>query len=180
MASPLAQDFFALFDLPRAFEIDDTRLRARYRELQQLVHPDRYAAAGAAERRYAMQLAAHINEGFETLRHPLRRLRYLLESSGVECGEGSGPALRPEFLAEQMEWREELEALRDSKNRTQDIAAFRARLEGSLRTLHDQAARALAASGEHGLARASTCYREMQFMYRLMDETAAVAEHYDL
>lgn len=180
MSSPLAQDFFTLFGLPRGYRVDQEQLKVRYRDLQQAVHPDRFANAPAQQRRHAVQLAAHINEAFETLRHPLHRLRYLLELNGVQCGEGSGPRLAAEFLAAQMEWREELEDLKGSNCSSGELETFRARLDDRLNALQAQAEQALSSGGDDGLQRALVCYREMQFMYRLREDVAATADKFDL
>jgi len=180
MASPLAQDFFTLFGLPRAYHIDENQLKVRYRELQQIVHPDRYAAAPSQQRRHAVQLAAHINEAFETLGHPLRRLGYLLELSGISCGEGGGSQLSTEFLAEQMEWREELDALTTATTPVRDIETFLKRIDVRLDALEAEVGQALLRTGDDTPPRAVVCYREMQFLHRLREEVAAVAERLDI
>ena len=48
-----AIDDFELFGLPRRFALDRGELDARWRALQAEVHPDRFAAAGAAAQRVA-------------------------------------------------------------------------------------------------------------------------------
>ena len=180
MSSPLAQDFFTLFGLPPGYRVDEEQLKVRYRDLQQAVHPDRFANAPSRQRRHAVQLAAHINEAFETLRHPLHRLRYLLELTGVQCGEGSGPRLGAKFLAAQMEWREDLEELKGAGAPPGELQAFRARLDDRLGALQEEAEQALSSADDDGLQRALVCYREMQFMYRLREDVAATADKYDL
>jgi molecular chaperone HscB len=180
MSSPLAQDFFTLFGLPPGYHVDEEQLTVRYRDLQQAMHPDRFANAPSQQRRYAVQLAAHINDAFETLRNPLHRLRYLLELNGVQCGEGSGPRLGTEFLAAQMEWREELEALKEAAASRGEIKAFQTRLDDRLTALQLEAEQALSDVDEAGLQRALVCYREMQFMYRLREDVAATADKFDL
>ena len=77
MAADLSSSYFQLFGLPRSFEIDAAQLDSRYRELQRIVHPDRYVNAGDQERRLAMQQATRINEGYQTLKDPL--------SAGATC-----------------------------------------------------------------------------------------------
>ena len=112
MAADLSSSYFQLFGLPRGFEIDAAQLDSRYRELQRIVHPDRFVNAGDQERRLAMQQATRINEGYQTLKDPLRRGRYLLELGGFVFGDQHHTTRDPEFLMEQMELREALGAVR--------------------------------------------------------------------
>lgn len=102
----LTTDFYSLFQLPRAFRIDLGELDARYREIQAQVHPDRFAHAGEGERRLSMQWATRANEGYLTLKKPLERAKYLLHLAGHDLQAESNTAMAPEFLMEQMEWRE--------------------------------------------------------------------------
>src|SRR5688572_5915790 len=53
-----------------------------------------------------MQWAARANEAYRTLRDPVGRARYLLHLKGFETGEESNTAMPPDFLMQQMEWRE--------------------------------------------------------------------------
>jgi iron-sulfur cluster assembly protein len=48
-------DHFELFGLPPRFKIDPDALERAYKDVQSRVHPDRFAAGTAAERRVAMQ-----------------------------------------------------------------------------------------------------------------------------
>ena len=57
MAS-IQQSHFDLFHLPEQFALDVQALDAAYRTVQTQVHPDRFAAAGDAQKRVAMQWAA--------------------------------------------------------------------------------------------------------------------------
>ncbi len=110
---------FELMGLPVAFAIDARRLERGYRELQSRVHPDKFAAGSGAEKRLAMQWAARANEAYRTLRDPLERGRYLLGLKGFDTGEESNTAMPPDFLMQQMEWRESVagaRAARDAKS----------------------------------------------------------------
>ena len=80
----LSSSYFVLFGLPVSFDVDRKTLAERYRELQRTVHPDRFANAADSERRLSVQMAARVNEGFQTLKDPLARGRYMLELQGVE------------------------------------------------------------------------------------------------
>lgn len=102
----LTADFFSLFQLPRRFALDVNELAHRYREVQNEVHPDRFAGQGDAERRLSMQWATRANEAFQTLKKPLERAKYLLHLAGYDVQAESNTAMPTDFLMEQMEWRE--------------------------------------------------------------------------
>jgi len=104
------QNHFELFGLPARFAVDAAALEARYHELQREVHPDRFAAAPDAERRVSMQLATRVNEAYQTLKSPLRRAVYILQLRGVDPEFETNTAMPPEFLMEQLSWRERIEA----------------------------------------------------------------------
>ncbi len=114
MAAELSSTHFELFGLPQRFDVDRSLLDSRFRELQKTVHADRYASASDQERRISMQQATRINEGYETLKDPLRRGRYLLELGGYEFNDQQHTTSDPEFLMEQMELREAIGAVRGS------------------------------------------------------------------
>jgi len=106
----LNQSHFELFGLPVRFALDAAALDRRYRELQREVHPDRFASAPDAERRVSMQLATRVNEAYQTLKSPLRRAVYILQLRGVDPEFETNTAMPPEFLMEQITWRERIEA----------------------------------------------------------------------
>jgi molecular chaperone HscB len=105
----LEDDDFALFDLPRRFALERADLDARWRRLQAEVHPDRFAAEGAASQRLAMQWAVRVNEAYQRLKDPLRRAAYLCELAGHSVDVHNNTAMPASFLMQQMEWREALD-----------------------------------------------------------------------
>lgn len=109
MTSAITSDDFTLFGLPQRFAIDRARLDERRRELQAEVHPDRFAADGAAAQRIAMQWAMRINEAWQRLKDPLKRAAYLCELRGVPIDAHHNTAMPAAFLTQQMAWREALE-----------------------------------------------------------------------
>ena len=102
-------DDFTLFGLPRRHALERTELDERRRELQARVHPDRFAAEGAAAQRVAMQWAVRVNEAYQRLKDPLRRAAYLCELRGVPIDAERNTAMPAAFLMQQMHWREALE-----------------------------------------------------------------------
>ena len=102
------QTHFELFELPVSFNIDLSDLSQRYRELQRVVHPDKFVNASDRERLLSVEKAAAINEAYQVLKLPQRRARYMLELQSVSFDDEKDTALDPSFLMEQIELREAL------------------------------------------------------------------------
>lgn len=106
----LACNDFELFDVPARFAQDRAVLDARWIELQREAHPDRFATHGIAAQRLAMQWAVRINEAYQRLKDPLKRAAYLCELGGAPVNAQINTAMPAQFLMQQMEWREALDA----------------------------------------------------------------------
>jgi molecular chaperone HscB len=172
----LTQNHFELFGLPVAFDIDAQQLAERYRELQSIVHPDRYANAGDRERRQSIQHAAQVNDAFQTLKSSLRRARYLLQLQGVEFDDEKETHLDPAFLMEQIELREALADVRTKadplgglNNIMADIKARQKVMEGQLRML-------FADTSNDNRLEAKQLVQKMQFLVRLQQEAEDLEE----
>ena len=105
----LADDDFTLLGLPRRHALDRAELDERWRRLQSEVHPDRFAAEGAAAQRVAMQWALRVNEAYRRLKDPLARAAYMCELAGAPVEAESNTSMSGSFLMQQMQWRETLE-----------------------------------------------------------------------
>jgi molecular chaperone HscB len=102
-------DDFELFGLPRRFALERRELDERWRAVQAQVHPDRFAAEGAAAQRVAMQWAMRVNEAYRRLKDPVERATQLCQLAGVAIDRHDNAAMPREFLVQQMQWREALE-----------------------------------------------------------------------
>ena len=100
---------FELFGLPQRFAQERAEIDRRWKELQREAHPDRFAAQGASAQRAALQWSVRINEAYQRLKDPLKRASYLCELRGAPINAENNTAMPPEFLMEQMEWREALD-----------------------------------------------------------------------
>ncbi len=145
----LSDDDFTLFGLPQRQELPRAEIDARRRELQAQVHPDRFAAEGAAAQRVAMQWAVRVNEAYQRLKDPLARAAYLCGLRGVPVDAERNTAMPAAFLMQQMEWREaldEAQGLADveglDEQVTKDEAARLAQLATLLDDRNDTAAAA--------------------------------------
>ncbi len=112
-----SRNHFELFGLPQTYALDRDRLDAAYRELQQAVHPDRFAARGI----------------------------YLLSLQGIDALHAGNTKMAPAFLMQQMEWRETVEAARAGRNVEMldelgaELRSEHRRIEAELAALIDEA-----------------------------------------
>jgi molecular chaperone HscB len=168
-----SQNHFELFGLPQSYALDRDKLDAAYRELQNTVHPDRFASQPEAEQRVAMQWATQVNEAYQTLRHPVNRGVYLLRLQGIDALDASNTKMAPAFLMQQMEWREAIDEARSGKSMatldslTDELRAAHRRIEAQLAELIDTA---------HDYEAASEAVRQLRFMDKLIAEVGDVYE----
>lgn len=99
---------FQLFGLPVQFDLNAEQLHQQYRTLAAQFHPDRVAAASAFEQKQAMMMSAAINQAYEQLSHPLNRAAELLRAQNIDADAPEHTSFAPEFLMQQMQWRETL------------------------------------------------------------------------
>jgi molecular chaperone HscB len=112
---PRRQDHFVRLGLAKGFDIDAAELDRRYFALQRNLHPDRFARRSARERALAESQSATLNQGYETLKDPLRRAGYLLELAGRRSAAVHAATVEDEeLLTEAMENREALMEAEDS------------------------------------------------------------------
>ena len=161
------QNYFELFDLPAEFAVDGSVLGARYRQLQQELHPDRYAHSSGQEQRIAVQYSALINEAYATLRKPLPRALYLLQLSDVTQQQITAEHVDGGFLIEQMELREKLESIHDLVDPDAVLDHLVAEIGADIKS--HQAEFAAAYSGQNLDAAASACVK-MQYLEKLLQE----------
>lgn len=161
------RNHFELFHLPVAFGIDSQALEQAYRDVQAEVHPDRFAHAGEAEQRLAMQWATQVNEAYQTLKLPFERARYLLGLHGVNALDPNNTVMPADFLMQQMEWREQLAEARDRL----DVHALD-RLEPDLRAMAQRLERELAdqIDGRQDYTTAAETLRKFRFMEKLLHD----------
>jgi molecular chaperone HscB len=169
----LRKSHFELFGLPERFELDQTELQSAYRRLQAVVHPDRFASAGDTERRIAMQMATRVNEAYRTLTSPGRRAAYICELHDVPLQAETNTAMAPEFLIQQMEWREALEEARGLRHPDALAGLAQALCDHRTRLLREIAD---AIDRDHDYRRAADAVRRWMFVDKFGTEVAAAEE----
>ena len=158
------QNHFELFGLDPAFGLDKQMLDTAYREIQSRVHPDRFAHAGDAERRASMQWTTRVNEAYRILRNPVQRAKHILELQGVDVEFETNTQMPTDFLLQQLELREELEAATAKKDAA-GLDALQNRLRGEKDLLEAQIGQAL--DEKRDFEGAAGQVRKLMFLDRL-------------
>ena len=167
MTPEFSRNHFELLGLPVSYALDAAALERAYRDLQGRVHPDRFASASEAERRVAMQWAARANEAYRTLRNPVDRARYLLGLKGFDTGEESNTAMPPDFLMQQMEWREAVAEGRADRDEGA-LEALRREIHAERGEMLSLLARAL--GGERNYDAGCSLVRKLRFLDKIEAE----------
>ena len=169
-----SKNYFELFGLPVGFIVDGDALAERYRELQRVIHPDRYAKASEQERRLSLQGASLVNEAYETLKDPIARGGYLLGLYGIEMDALQETTQDMAFLMEQMELREELAEIRSQTDPYAAVLDLSGRIGKQIQTLVGQMALQFESATPAQLEAAREILRKMRFLQKLRREVEAV------
>lgn len=172
----LTSNFFEIFDVPVAYQVDLDLIQQRYRELQKAVHPDKFVNASDQEKRISMQQTSWINEAFNTLRQPVDRAIYLLKLKGVDLNLENETTMDMAFLMEQMEMREALSEVRSKDDPLEELDKFSRQIKNKMQSLVEGFS---AAYENNQLDDAREWIRKMQFIQKAgkeVDELSAKIE----
>lgn len=169
-------NYFELFKFSPTFDIDTALLAERYRDLQRAVHPDKFANDTEQQRLLSVQHTAQVNDGYQTLKDPIRRAEHMLSLRGIDLSHETTTVKDTAFLMQQMEWREALEDIRDSADPQASIdelydsfATYRAQLNKVL-------ASQLSSGRDEDALLAADQVRKLKFMAKLHDELTRIED----
>jgi len=112
----LKKNFFELFNLDISIDINKSELDERVKILQSKFHPDKYVSGSDLEKRLALQISSHVNDGHKILSDIVLRIEYILKINNFIKDE-SKTINDINFLKEQIEYNELVESLgEDSDN----------------------------------------------------------------
>ena len=168
----LSLNFFELFEIPVAYDIDLNLLQQKYTALQQAVHPDRFASAGDQEKRLSMQQTSHINEAYQTLKDPVARALYMLKLKGMDINFDNETTMDMDFLMEQMAMREKMADIREHDDPLQQLDALADEVNAKMMALTSDFA---AAWQQEQLEAARELIRKMQFMQKAKKEISELS-----
>ncbi len=108
----LSRNFFQFFGLESKLRVDTELLQKRFYELSKQWHPDRFSRKSAEEQAEALDATSILNDGYRTLKDPVKRAEYLLQEEGFPIGEQRSKDVPPELLEEVFELNMMLEELK--------------------------------------------------------------------
>ena len=112
-------NYFSLLGLPENFFIDSEMLEKKYHALAMRFHPDKTAMQSAFEQKQSVMMAATINQAYQILKNPIDRAAYLLTQRGLDVDAPEHTQFAPEFLMQQMSWRERLLDAKSTQNQVE-------------------------------------------------------------
>ncbi len=174
-----SKNYFELFGLPVAYVLDTEQLSERYRQLQRVVHPDRYASASDQQRRLSLQGATRVNEAYEVLKDPIERARYLLSLNGIVMDVQRESTKDTAFLMEQLELREALEDTRSQADPYAAIAALVDKINRRINGLVGQMAVQFESPTPDQLEAAREILRKMQFLQKFRYDAEVLESELD-
>jgi len=100
-------NYFELYDIPVAFDIDESELRRRYLDISRASHPDFHTLGTEEEKEKALEKSTLNNEAYKVLKNKMSRTKYILELF-EKIKEGQNPPLPTMFLAQMMDINEQI------------------------------------------------------------------------
>src|SRR5215510_718017 len=119
-------DYFEVFGLPKILGIDLAALEKTFHELSRKYHPDYFSTASPAEKTQAVRMTALLNDAYRTLRHPVRRVEYLLSLYGFKP---DGSKVPQALLMEVFEINEQLEEVKAGRASIEEVDSLRAQIK---------------------------------------------------
>jgi len=113
--STLPKNFYDFFGFDRKLTVDSDTLQKRFYELSRRWHPDRFSRKSLEEQAQALEATAILNDGYRTLRDPVKRAEYLLTEEGFPIAEQRSKDVPPELLEEVFELNMMLEELKSGE-----------------------------------------------------------------
>lgn len=172
MSDLFSKNYFEIFNLPVQFAIDLNKLSVQYRDVQKKVHPDKFVSAGEQQSRQAVQITALVNQAYDVLKSPVSRAQYLLKLAGLDIDHEQDTTMDPMFLMQQMELREEIEAVRSKDDPLAAVDALVKQIKSDLNAVMEQFDTAYQA-GDYDKAHEWT--RKMQFLNKNTQELDDIA-----
>lgn len=132
--------YFDIIGVPKSYDVNVTEIQKKYKELQKLLHPDKFGTKSEVrliiidiliclsqnifflqkEKQFSETLSSLVNNAYSTLIHPLKRGLYMLKLNDITISEETDN-MNAEFLMEIMEKNEEIEDVGDDVKKIKEL-----------------------------------------------------------
>lgn len=138
-------NYYEIFDLNKnEFLINKNELDMKFKNLQKLLHPDKFASKSLLEQEASSVTSSTINQGYQILKDPIERIRYLLVQKGYDVLDEGGTSINdPQLLMEMYELREEV----DEAENEDELKAFLIKVENEFETCTHNIHEAISVNG---------------------------------
>ncbi|MWN90865.1 Fe-S protein assembly co-chaperone HscB [Gilliamella sp. Pra-s65] len=109
-------NYFELLGLPAQLPVDVAQLTSHYQQLQRQYHPDNFATVADSDKVAVIQKSAAINDGYRTLKNPIKAAEYFLSLQGFDVATEQNIIHDADFLMEQFSLREQLDDIENQSN----------------------------------------------------------------
>ncbi|XP_076645545.1 iron-sulfur cluster co-chaperone protein HscB-like protein, mitochondrial [Halictus rubicundus] len=123
--------YFDIIGIPESYDVTITEIQRKYKELQKLLHPDKFGNKSEKEKELSESLSSLVNKAYSTLLSPLQRGLYMLELNNITISEDTDDT-DPEFLMEIMERNEEVENALNNHTKIKELAKENDKILNSL------------------------------------------------
>ncbi|KAG5187692.1 hypothetical protein JKP88DRAFT_178695 [Tribonema minus] len=171
-----AISYFELLDCPFGVIIDPKLVERRFWALQKQLHPDLHAVKSQEEQAISAANTAFVNQAYQTLRDPVKRVRYVLQlMKGQDEAEAAAHAERsatppdPALLMFVYDTRERLERCASEQEARYVLRDAEQSMDAQLSELRGEVAAGDVAAVERGLNR-------LQYLAKIAEEACSV-EH---
>ena len=100
-------NYFDLYEIPIAFQIDHIALKKKYFELSRKYHPDFFSQENESKQTEALEKSSTVNKAFKVFQNKNETIKYVLQLKNL-LEEEEKYQLPPAFLMEMMELNEQL------------------------------------------------------------------------
>jgi|SRR5215831_6888755 len=115
-------NYFEVFGIPKILNMDLRSLEKTFHELSRKYHPDYFSTGSPDEKQQALHMTALLNDAYRTLRHPVKRVEYLLQIEGFRA---DGSKVPQSFLMDIFEINEQLEEVKSGQAGPSQIQTLR-------------------------------------------------------
>lgn len=171
---PKEENFFQWFDVPEQFTQDLNQIKQTYFQLQLIYHPDQSQHVNDRAKAEVQDISARLNQAYQTLMDPLKRIEYLLSLNNSMNPE-SESFTNLNFLELQMDWQEQLQTLKSQCPKDwAHIDLFGNKISAEIKARLTFIQQHLDEKPVQNIQDVQAAFKELQFLKKLQIQTHAL------